>query len=140
MDGAIIFHGELALAHLQGDALVIHGDVGLAATTAAADRQLVLLAYGGVLLRADLGCLVDAHDGDHHGPHVQVVRRANVDHLEGANVLQMADADGLGLELADLDRPVLADLVFLVLAYGLAAVVSDGGRALAAVGGAPRNY
>jgi hypothetical protein len=52
----------------------------------------------------------------------------------------MADADGLGLELADLDRPVLADLVFLVLAYGLAAVVSDGGRALAAVGGAPRNY
>src|SRR5256885_969838 len=84
----------------------------------AADLDLALLPHGEVLAHADRGL---------HG-HADVfhVVDADVHHLHHTHVLHVGHAYGLGLEQAHRDVPVLAYLVGLGLADGLAAVLADG--------------
>src|SRR5260370_18857494 len=84
----------------------------------AADLDLALLPHSEVLAHADRGL---------HG-HADVLHvvDADVHHLHHTHVLHVGHAYGLGLEQAHRDVPVLAYLVGLGLANGLAAVLADG--------------
>src|SRR5258706_93416 len=59
-------------------------------------------------------------------PYTTLFRSADVHHLHHTHVLHVGHAYGLGLEQAHRDVPVLAYLVGLGLANGLAAVLADG--------------
>ena len=120
VDGLILPYFDAVVGGDDSAAVVANGQALVVANVGAA-----VVADGATPVHADVVAADQSGVGHGHDTDVDVVGHADVDHLEDARTLRVANAHAFGFHLAGGYRPVVANGIRFVLAYGLVTVGAD---------------